>query len=271
MLLGVNVLGNHRYAEEAYRAGCRYFVWMEGLLGAHEFKQRYPDATIVYRKWIEHGVRFANGQELARFVGVGAYPGLVYMGYNEADQWGQDGNDLRVRLTQDVEAARIARERGAFYIAGSFSMGTPDFTNPETCQIIREIAAPAYNSGLMGLDMHLYSPTLKHIEDPREWQWFERRWEFLFTRCGFDPKVRAIYCTETGLDEAGVGGFAARNASDAQFDSWCRQWLVLSRGPVNGQPSPLVGAALFQLGDAGRWAGYDVQRYLGALAALWRE
>lgn len=279
-LLGWNVIGNHSWAEFGYQRGCRAFTWMEGLRGAWEFKQAHPDVTVIYRKAIDNGVRFANGYALAQYVDVGAYPGLIYMGYNEADQWGQGGDDLRRRLQQDVEAAQYAKSKGVFYIAGTFSMGTPDFTNPEVCQIIREVAAPAYNSGLMGFDMHLYSPTMDHIFKPGERIWFERRWEFLFRSingiggCGFDPSVRNIYATEIGLDEGGVGGLKAHNVSDEWLRSWCNTWLETTRAPmlINGvsYSSPVQTGTLFQAGDGGRWAGYQVQQYTPVFEGLWR-
>jgi len=148
-------------------------------------------------------------------------------------------------------------------------MGTPDFTNPETCQIIRELYAPAYNNGLIAFDMHLYSPDPHHIDKPNEWQWFERRWEFLFTRCGFDPNVRAIYCSECGLDQSGVGGFKAHATSQEKFSDWCDKYIRLQSAPmvIDGKsyPSPIIGGAIFQASDRGRWEGYDITSYLPSL------
>ncbi len=272
--LGVNVISNGGAAERFGQAGCRYFVVIDDFAGASLLKRKYSDATVMARRWfggeipsIERAYDRLNGAD---------DPGLIYVGLNEADGLGQDGDALRRRADFDVKLAERIRSRsGARYAAGSFSMGSPDFTNEETCRIIRQAYAPAYNAGVIGLDMHLYSPALSHIDNDAELIWFERRWEFLFTHCGFDPRLRAIYCSETGLDEAAVGGFPAHHATQDQFRAWCARFIEIQNGPivVNGtaRPSPVCGAAIFQAGDSrtgsGGWGGYNIEDYLGSFAS----
>jgi len=267
--LGIHAMSNSDVAFEEARQGCKFFLCMDNFTGASELKRAHPNAVVMVRRFFPHGVvpsveQIINGLEGAR------HKDLVYIGLNEADQLGQDGDDLRRRAQIDIEVAqRIKQGSGATYAAGTFSMGTPDFTNPETCQIIRELYAPAYNSGLIAFDMHLYSPNPQHINQPHEWQWFERRWEFLFTHCGFDPNVRAIYCSECGLDQSGVGGFKAHAYSQEKFADWCDKYIRLQSAPlvIDGKayPSPIVGGAIFQASDRGNWAGYDITDYLPTL------
>ena len=267
--LGIHAMSNSDVAFEEARQGCRFFLCMDNFTGASELKRAHPDAVVMVRRFFPHGVvpsveQIINGLEGAK------HRDLIYIGLNEADQLGQDGDDLRRRAQIDIEVAqRIRQGSGATYAAGTFSMGTPDFTNPETCQIIRELYAPAYNSGLIAFDMHLYSPNPQHINQPHEWQWFERRWEFLFTRCGFDPNVRAIYCSECGLDQSGVGGFKAHAYSQEKFADWCDKYIRLQSAPLvldgKAYPSPIIGGAIFQASDRGNWAGYDITDYLPTL------
>lgn len=269
--LGLNVLGNTGLARQEAERGCRYFLCMDDIAGASQLKRAFPDAIVMVRRFFQHGSLPTADQIIDGLEGA-TDKHLIYTGLNEADQIGQDGDALRRRAMLDLEVARRIRQgSGATYAAGTFSMGCPDFTSAETCQIIRETYAPAYNAGLIAIDMHLYSPNLQHVDKPNEWQWFERRWEFLFTKCGFDPRVRAIYCGETGVDESGVGGFKAHNTSQEQFGDWCRKYIALQTAPlvVDGvsHPSPVRGGAIFQLGGNAdpKWAGYDVMSYLSTL------
>jgi hypothetical protein len=276
--LGLNALQNTNFAMEEANRGCKFFLIMNDFGGAANIKRAHPNAIVVARRWFPQAFFLSPDQVIEGLEGANL-GGLVYMGFNEADQGGQDGEALRTRARIDIEVARrIKAKHGAnygvgktFYAAGTFSMGTPDFTNPETCRIIREEYAPHYNAGLIGLDMHLYSPNPQHIDKPDEFQWFERRWEFLFTKCGFDPSVRAIYCTETGLDQGGIGGFPAHGVSHEYFREWCRKFITLTQKPlvIDGRsyPSPALGGAIFQLGGNGdrRWEGYDVKGFLPVL------
>jgi len=97
---------------------------------------------------------------------------------------------------------------------------------------------------------------------PSYQSWFERRWEFLYTRCGFDPSAPGrIVSSECGLDEGGVGGFPAHQMDKTAVDAYCKRWLQLQAQPlvVNGTSyaSPFLAGTLFQ-GDPDdqRWAGY---------------
>jgi hypothetical protein len=101
-------------------------------------------------------------------------------------------------------------------------------------------------------------------------EWFETRWHFYFTRCGFNPASPSrIVSAETGLDEGGVGGFAAHNATNQDVVSWINRYLAISNAPITvcgtQYPSPFAGASIFQYGDSIAWAGYDMARYLSSL------
>lgn len=269
--LGLNVLANTGLAQQEAARGCRYFLCMNDIAGASALKRAFPDAIVMARRFFQHGALPSIDQIIDGLAGA-TDPHLIYTGINEADQIGQDGEALRKRALLDLEVARRIRQgSGAVYAAGTFSVGCPDFTNADTCGIIREIYAPAYNAGLIAFDMHLYAPNAQHVDRPGEWQWYARRWEFLFTKCGFDPRVRALYCSECGIDENGPGGFRGHAYSPEQFRYWCAKYIALQTAPlvIEGvsYPSPLLGGALFQLGGNGdpKWESYDVTGYLPAL------
>lgn len=95
-------------------------------------------------------------------------------------------------------------------------------------------------------------------------EWFEGRWRWLFWKAGFNPKLRKIYGTEGGLDEGGVGGFPAHNATDEQFVYWCEAHQNYQSSPitVNGivYPSPYAGTAIFTYSKLQneKWRGFDI-------------
>jgi hypothetical protein len=103
-----------------------------------------------------------------------------------------------------------------------------------------------------------------------EHQWFETRWHFLFTRCGFDPKSPSrIVSSETGVDEGSVGGFSVHHATDQDVLMWCKRFMQISALPLNisgtQYTSPFVGGAIFQAGDPVAWGGYDMTAYEQAM------
>jgi hypothetical protein len=143
---------------------------------------------------------------------------------------------------------------------------------------MRQGYAASYNAGLLGFDLHNYSyqrrrtnhpPADARIVGP---EWFERRADWFFTRCGFDPRVRRIIASETGV-EAGHGGFNWANYTDQQYREWQSDVLAIMRAPliVGGvsYPSPYEFATVFQFGANGNWQGYDVRRYLPVMREQW--
>lgn len=270
--IGYNAIAGdgHQLATEEASKGCRYFVILNSNTLAYNLAKQYPDATVMVRKYTTAG--HMSFQQMLDLLEVGPnsqlLPNMIYIGYNEADTMAQDGPDLIERLKLDIEVASYIKSKGGFYAAGSFSMGTPEFLNTSVCNTIKDIVAPAYNRGEIGFDMHLYSPNPAHIRDANAHIWYETRWKFLFEKCGFDPAVRNIFCSETGLDEGGVGGFPAHSSSDQDVREWLRLNIAAQTAPftVNGRqyPSPVRGQAIFAIGDNGdaRWRGYNVTRYV---------
>ncbi|HEY3288833.1 MAG TPA: SH3 domain-containing protein [Anaerolineae bacterium] len=270
--IGIHSMQNSRALDET-SVGCKYVMCMNFSV-AESVKLAHPDATVMVRYY--WGTTVPTVDQALYVLGGGRNPGLVYTGLNEADALGQDGAGLRQRATFDVGMAQALRQiSGATYAAGSFSMGTPDYTSQDTCDIIRQMYAPYYNNGILKMDMHLYSPTLAQIDDDSSLIWYERRWEFLFTKCGFDPTVKGIYCSETGVDQTGKGGFLGIGASQTQFQHWCQRFIEIQKRPlvVNGisYTSPFMGASIFQLGGNGdpRWDPYDINSYLPTLRPLY--
>jgi len=302
--------------EPAYQAGIRSFLIMEGLLAAVEFKQKHPDAVVMYRRFLPHGSGIPSVDLFSGETKMGN--GVVFVSpLNECGSYcyGSPG-EIEQRAKFDVAMGERCKTHGTLYAAGGFSMGTPDFTNPAICDAMRRFYAPAYNAGIFALNMHLYSPNMgwifgrnkainltdlvrnpldengvlrlpvgrdghiatvdyggdRAIGEGDQRIWFERRWEFLFTKCGFDPDPRllGIYCDETGVDEGGVGGFPAHQAGNSEVNAWCREFIKVNSLPltINGvtNSSPLRGAAIFQAGEKKNWTGYNVEHWFGEIA-----
>lgn len=273
--VGVNAL--NRQAEvcaPALQRGCRFFLILNDPGFASKIKTDFPDSIVMVRAFWER--RMPGIDEAINKLGGCGDSRLIYTGLNEADECPQDADGIRRRAEFDVAlATRIKQISGATYAAGTFSMGTPDFTDARINDVMRQVYAPHYNSGLMSWDHHLYSPTLDHVFQPAELIWFETRWRFLFTHCGFNPASPSrVYCSETGEDEGGVGGFPAHNRTPEQVAAWCREWQRQQAAPlvVDGvsHPSPFVGGAIFQVGNREDWAGYNVERFYDALEGVWR-
>ena len=273
---GVNAKTNFHLARQAFQDGCRYAMIIDDFALAGDLSRDYPGATVMARRWFENGRNVTTVQQALDALEGAQHPNVIYTLWNEGDS----GRPIAAQAKLEIDLAReIKRRSGARFAAGTHAMGNPDFTKPEVCTEIRDAYAAAYNAGEIAFDMHLYSPDMVHIWQDDGLIWYERRWEFLFTRCGFDPRVRAIYCGETGVDQGGVGGFPAHGASGSDVARWVRRNAEVQRRPitVNGvaYPSPAIGGALFQLGDsnsgAGGWAGYNVEYALPDLRPIWAE
>ncbi len=271
---GVNAKTNFHLTRQAFQDGCRYGMIIDEFSFAADLARDYPGATVMARRWLSNGSNVTTVKQALDALEGANYGQLVYTLWNEGDA----GRSIKEQAKLEIDLAReIKRISGARFAAGTFAMGTMDFTNPAICAQIRDAYSGAYNAGVIGFDMHLYSPNMLHIWQDAELIWYERRWEFLFTKCGFDPRVRAIYCGETGVDQGGVGGFPAHGASGADVARWVRRNAEVQQRPivVDGvsYPSPAIGGALFQLGDdnsgPGGWAGYNIAYALPELRPIW--
>ena len=285
--LGVSVVFSEDSAIQAAQKGCRFFSVINNVDMASRLKNAYPDAIIMVRPGLDVRGALPSIDYVLSKLGGAKDSRLIYSGINEADQIGQGANDMALRSSFDAEMARrIKSISGATYAAGSFSMGTPDFTSASVCSAIQQTYAPLYNSGLFWMDHHLYSPNMSHAyrtdtqsinwngsaQTVVEYEWFEARWRFFFRRCGFDPNSASrIISSETGVDEGSVGGFVAHNATSQDVVNWCNRFLEIQSLPIKigntEYPSPFFGGAIFQVGAPTAWAGYDVTRFEDDIAA----
>lgn len=271
---GVNAKTNFHLTRQAFRDGCRYAMIIDDFALAGDLARDYPGSTVMARRWFEKGQNVTSVQQALDALEGATHPGVVYTLWNEGDA----GRSIKEQAKLEIDLAReIKRRSGARFAGGTTAMGTWDFTNPAICAQVRDAYSAAYNAGDIGFDMHLYSPNMLHIWQDGELIWYERRWEFLFTKCGFDPRVRAIYCGETGVDQGGVGGFPAHGASGSDVARWVRRNAEVQQRPIVvdevSYPSPAIGGALFQLGDEnsgpGGWAGYNISYALPELRPIW--
>jgi hypothetical protein len=160
-------------------------------------------------------------------------------------------------------------------IAGNFSMGTVDVTNDAILQVLQEEFAEPYNTGLIWLGQHAYSPHVGHVPD----HWYELRHQWYFTKCGFNPAVRHVVRTEAGSDRGSQGGYPAQGATVEQFRAEQRAVLAALAAPlwVNGlaYADPCVASMIYQVGNNTDWAGYCIgmsatDGYVPILAEFWR-
>lgn len=284
MLLGVHELSGQGRAKRALELGAKAVMCFEDALGAAQLSLAYPDAIVMHRKDFRYPL---PARDLVAAHGIN--PDQVsnsrawYRGANENDvaTWDSDVESIRRRAAFDVECATLLKRAApnAKWVAGGFAHGNPDFTDARICDVMREVYAPAYNAGLITFDIHTYSKC--DPGNPKNYRfyapiWFERRWELLFTKCGFDPNVRAIVSSETG-GECGQGGFNWAGFTPDEFRAWCAYFMKVSQqslviGGVS-YPSPMLAATLFQWGNtyggSGGWLGYALDNYIGVLQSAW--
>ena len=284
--LGVHTLTIGRSAQDAFRLGCRWFTVVDsfdvatGLAG--------QGAVVLARRnwpnWLPDPEQFVGT--------LGALgPGVYYLGMNENDSINDTPDAIRKRAAFDVAVAQLIRQRSggkSRYVGGGFSMGTPDLANPQVCAAIRDGYSAAYNAGLLLFNQHTYVPEksgARSLFDDASLVWWPRRWEFYFTRCGFDPRVRGIVSAETGVDNG--KGFAGQGFTRQEFSAFVRRWrevmarpmlidnqdeLVRSgRAPRSEYPgrwnSPFLGGSLFQLTPRGarEWGEFNISEYVDTL------
>lgn len=282
LALGFNVISNGRSAQNSLTAGCKAVTIINDFLFGTQLVM--GGATVIKRRWLPSRPNFQSGEQLADDVYEGGRGGGYFAPiFNEGDVVGQDVAGIRERASYDRMVAPVIKARGGIYCAGGFSVGCPDFTDQAVCDAIRAEYAVGYNRGDYAFLMHLYSPlafdaagNLVPISI-----WHGRRWEFLFTKCGFspDPKLLGVVSDETGEDEGGVGGFRAHGRTPAQVGRWYRAFASASREAlvIGGvaYPSPLRVACGFQLGDTsteqGHWGGYDQSEYVAEVVSVAQE
>lgn len=281
-LIGLHMMVNDPLS--AGNRGCRFVTCMstDGMdpSRANQFKRAFPQAVVMYRRYLKPSQK-PSPQQMFDLLQVDIDSELVYIGQNEGDQFPYGTPDqIRQCAAFDIELARLVKARApnAGYAAGSFARLNPDFRKPEVCQAMREGYANAYNSGLIGFDMHLYSPDYDHIFSNADLV-DERNWINLFTRCGFDPNRRAIYASETGIDhlssDQGPTGFVGLGLSANDVVLWMQRWVEVQSQPINvngvSYASPFVGGAIFQCGGNGdqQWNQYNVAGFLEAMRSVW--
>lgn len=287
-ILGIHQLADKQRAIDAIRIGAKAVMVFEDATLAQQLSLAHPDVLVMHRKYFEwapapRDMIAQHGIDPDR---TGQQSRVWYRGINEfpsSPEFHAEPDGILRRAAWDIECARILKRAApdAVWVAGGWSHGTPDFTRADVCEAVRKGYADAYNSGLIAYDIHNYSKA--GPGGPRDYAhygpiWFERRWEFLFQNCGFDPRVRRIVSSESG-GELGAGGFRWADYSADEFRSWALRYLDIQRTPliVNGReyPSPFIASTLYQWGDnhngAGGWWGYGLDPYIGVLEELYRS
>lgn len=280
---GYHTLGDGTAATEIINAGGQALCSIDNIDAAR--RMTAAGGVGVIRRWLGDGLPdpWAFGRSIE------IYPHARVVGLCEKK--GGTPEEIAWHAGWDEAVARELKKRDptVVYYGGTFSVGGPDYTNPAIVEAMRKYYAPLYNSGLMGLDMHLYAPNFEtaflgsSIEHPGEhvglnvpptWWWIER-FRFNFTLCDLDPGIQRIGATEWLVDEGGVGGAPAHNYTPAQVvQLWQRtvaMWLCPTVVGGKPYPSQLEWATAFQGADAstadGHWGGFYLGGYTPALKA----
>ena len=277
LLFGVHCLADVGTAQRAAAAGAKAVTLINAFLEATQL--RASGVEVIRRRWFASKPALMSGEQMVNLFYEGGNGGGYFAPiFNEGDHIGYGTPaEIAERAEYDRRIGPVIKARGGIYAAGGFSMGTPDFNSPEICDAIRREYAPGYNRGDYAICMHLYSP-LAYDQGGRLIpisEWFGRRYEFLFTRCGFDPDpgLLGIVCDEAGEDEGGVGGFPAHGRTPAQVEAYYRMFVDAVRAPmvVGGKsyPSPVRIVTGFQASnDRGSWGGYDHTPYLAEIGRV---
>jgi hypothetical protein len=214
--------------------------------------------------------------ELAKQHGINPYgvdtdAAFVALGTNENDS-GVDASPDGIRRRAEWDAANFALFKTCAprvrYAGGGYAHGNIDFNDAAVCDAVRRYYAPLYNAGML-FNFHNYTKDDLGRYDPI---WYETRWKWLFTHCGFNPAVRGIVTDETGLEGGACGGFVGCGWTDEKFLAWALAYLRVQREGIGGHPSPMLAGTLFQMGGNGdaQWDRYEMRPYLGVLEGIWR-
>lgn len=271
--LGIHFIDNHQEARNALSRGLKAALVMNGKVSAAKLARDFPNATIVYRRNYEG----QNAQDFFKALEVAADdpPNLFYVGMNEGTT--NSDKTIRERFFFDTTLAKLINDRRKTpmpsYLAFSGGHGNPAWIEQGWMQaILKDTYAKAYNDGVFAFDCHNYTcgtyPRLGSYVSPT---WYETRTNRLFVDCGFNPQIRNIWHTESGIEggcsdgktKPGIpGGFRVNNYSIPEFREWVRREKKIQSEAIvigaNSYASPNRFGFVYQRGDSGMWGGYDL-------------
>lgn len=283
-LLGIHELRGGVARDALEHLGARSVCFFNDALGAYTASVDFQDALVMSR------IYFTSAWSPEEMMSLHALKGnrnsrVLARGINEYDVAGFGGSPEEIlrRATWDSECARRTKDLcpDAFWVAGGFPHGCPDFTKPEVCDAMARGYADLYNSGMIYFDIHNYSKA--NPANPLDFafygsDWFETRFGFLFGKCGFSPLVQRVVSSEGGV-ETYLGGMEGARYSKAQFRAWAEYILSCLRKSIAVgtalYPSPMAAMTLFQKGDLsvenGHWGGYAVEDYVDEIVSLYHD
>lgn len=273
--IGVNLLHAGGLMQPAYDSGIRAIQRMDDDMGALQFYLGHKDCYVMKRRYV------TSAQPVGWHVfGNGFDPGIIYLTTNNESDVRGNGNRADIKALADYDAGmwKLAKAHGCIYAGGGFSVGNPNFLSPEICTAMQDFYAPLWADG-MWMNMHLYSPSPAHIDNEPDLIWYERRWEFLFTKCGFNPTSKArIIADELGIDGGAWGkgsGYPSFGMGPDQIGAHVRKIRAVQGKPftVGGvsYPSPFLCGCIFQAGDRGTgpggWGSFNVENAFPQIGA----
>lgn len=109
-----------------------------------------------------------------------------------------------------------------------------------------------------------------------EQNWYSSRVAFLILLCGFDITKGVYWCSESGMDVGGKGGFPGNGKGSADVIAWAARENIIWERPVTDDYGhtariPHAGHAIFMAGESAQWASYSVKSMIQDLAPMWRS
>lgn len=276
--IGMHFINDHQAAREMLGRGLPVALVMNGKTSANQLAKDFPSALIVYRR--DHSGQSASQMFNDLEVSANDPGNLYYVGANEGAT--NSEQTITDRFNFDRELAGLINQRRNTnepkYLAFSGGHGNPAQIEEAWMQsLMRNTYAKAYNDGLFQFDCHDYTCGTYPREGAyvKETKWYETRTNWLFTHCGFNPKIKRIWHCESGI-EGGCGdkdtkpgtpgGFLANNYSFPEMREHLRRQKEIQSAKilVGGveYDSPNVCDIYFQgAKNDTQWAGYGLSKY----------
>lgn len=271
-ILGTHCMTNGGTAQAAVSSGLRAVVVMDNPLLATQLAQGNPGLVVINRRFWPHGSQPTPEQVLST---LPMAPGLLYSIYNEGDNFGMSVPELEERAKRELaiaQAVNAVMNGKSLVLVGGFAMLNPNWGDPAVRAVFKKYYAPAYNAGQIAYDGHTYTPNLTdgfHKDGAGNWR------HLFDPDIGFNPAIRRIYSSETGVDEPNVpamgwlgrGGFVGQGLNQAQFNEWCRKYIDFQSQPMGNYPSPFVAGAIYQYGGNGdpQWNKFEIGGFVGGI------
>lgn len=266
-------------AADSARIGASVVKVFNDATGAAQVAEAYPGALVVHRRYFTQPIsaRDLLAQHGIDPSGVNHKLRILVETHNENDinGFGTSVEEIRRRAAYAREMLALMSKAApnCMLLDLNVAHGTPDITKPEICKVLRDEYAPLYNSGRLWVGQHNYFKS--DPNNPKNYrfyghEWFDTRWRWFFTHCGFDPRIRHILPSESG-GECGHGGMKWAGFSHEEMFDWIKYQVAIQTEPIvvdnKVYPSPVAGCTIFQRRGVrfNSWGGYEMEDYMSVV------